>query len=456
MDYKPALWERITVFAAATLIVVIVLLLAVRNQAFSDPNLVAMVRIVLSLAIASLGATVPGFLNVNLKGPGLAIRAGGALALFVLTYFFTPTVLDPPPPPPRPSAGVNLYGGDLPPELDVPSDRKVGFTDASMRLGYVLTYRASLEKDVLRVTPHLKYLENQENGGPVLPIWIQGYFFTVPVLGIVVNNPTPAPIAVSAVVLDVKSREFKRDRWLVVSQPYWKSDAPNTTMIEFDDFGWDTFSDASINYDILPISDSQPGLDPTYDAIGGAEVLLAVPGLSWERDLPYKAAASRYANRFYGATVFFPLSEEAITRVRLRQCTALIFGRFTTSNSAGQVKTYLFATRLFLSYPGGPGRINPSFKYTVKIEAEGPPTIVSLPVAQEVGAGKQDYFLIAVFTEKPTDQLLRLRVKLSSGDVLDAGAVSLRTFFPKHYGNGGEPSLIDEAYVRAPSSKGSE
>src|SRR5208337_291670 len=223
MDYKPALWERITVFAAATLIVVIVLLLAVRNQAFSDPNLVAMVRIVLSLAIASLGATVPGFLNVNLKGPGLAIRAGGALALFVLTYFFTPTVLDPPPPPPRPSAGVNLYGGDLPPELDVPSDRKVGFTDASMRLGYVLTYRASLEKDVLRVTPHLKYLENQENGGPVLPIWIQGYFFTVPVLGIVVNNPTPAPIAVSAVVLEVKSREFKRDRWLVVSQPYWKS-----------------------------------------------------------------------------------------------------------------------------------------------------------------------------------------------------------------------------------------
>jgi hypothetical protein len=133
------------------------------------------------------------------------------------------------------------------------------------------------------------------------------------------------------------------------------------------------------------------------------------------------------------------------------QRTALIFGRFTTSKSTGQSKTYRFASRLFLSAPGGPGRINPSFKYTVKIEAEGVPTIVSLPVAQEVGAGKQDYFLIAIFTEKPADQRFTVRVKLSSGEMLDAGAVSLRTFYPRHYGLGGEPEAIDKRIVRAPS-----
>jgi hypothetical protein len=51
-------------------------------------------RIVLALAMAVFGATVPGFLNVGWRGGGLVVRAGGALALFVLTLVFTPTVLD--------------------------------------------------------------------------------------------------------------------------------------------------------------------------------------------------------------------------------------------------------------------------------------------------------------------------------------------------------------------------
>jgi hypothetical protein len=37
-----------------------------------------------------LGATIPGFLSVGWSGSGLTVRAGGALALFVLTYLFTP------------------------------------------------------------------------------------------------------------------------------------------------------------------------------------------------------------------------------------------------------------------------------------------------------------------------------------------------------------------------------
>jgi hypothetical protein len=47
----------------------------------------------LSLSIAVLGATVPGFLNVGWSGRGLAIRAGGALALFVLTFLLTPQIV---------------------------------------------------------------------------------------------------------------------------------------------------------------------------------------------------------------------------------------------------------------------------------------------------------------------------------------------------------------------------
>ena len=47
-------------------------------------------RVVLSLASAAIAAGIPGFINVEI-GPG--IRAGGALAVFLLVYAFNPPAL---------------------------------------------------------------------------------------------------------------------------------------------------------------------------------------------------------------------------------------------------------------------------------------------------------------------------------------------------------------------------
>jgi len=52
-------------------------------------------RIVLALSAAGVAATVPGFLNVSLDAKGIAIRAGGALAVFVIVYFLRPAGLPP-------------------------------------------------------------------------------------------------------------------------------------------------------------------------------------------------------------------------------------------------------------------------------------------------------------------------------------------------------------------------
>ena len=48
-------------------------------------------RIVLSLAAAGVASMIPGFLNVEL-GPsiGVLVRAGGALAVFAIVFFFNP------------------------------------------------------------------------------------------------------------------------------------------------------------------------------------------------------------------------------------------------------------------------------------------------------------------------------------------------------------------------------
>lgn len=92
-QYHASQWEKIVAVAMAALIIVAVLYLVVRNQPFADPNLVIILRIVLSIAAGILGATIPGFLHVQWSGGGFVIRAAGALALFVITFFGSPSVI---------------------------------------------------------------------------------------------------------------------------------------------------------------------------------------------------------------------------------------------------------------------------------------------------------------------------------------------------------------------------
>src|SRR5687768_11944738 len=91
--HAPALWEKVTVTAVSIAIFVLLGYLIVRNEPFRSPNLVVAMRILIAVAAATLGGTIPGFLNVGWNVRGVSIRAGGALALFVIAFFGTPTVL---------------------------------------------------------------------------------------------------------------------------------------------------------------------------------------------------------------------------------------------------------------------------------------------------------------------------------------------------------------------------
>ena len=88
-EYK---FERRVALFVAVAIVGTVLYLVVRNNPFADPNLVIVLRIVLSLACGVLGFSIPGFVEVQYNANGFAIRAFGAAALFVIAYFGTPHV----------------------------------------------------------------------------------------------------------------------------------------------------------------------------------------------------------------------------------------------------------------------------------------------------------------------------------------------------------------------------
>src|ERR1700732_2507139 len=90
---KVPLWERIATFASGTTFVGALLLLAVL---FPEPTpfQYTVFRIVLALAAAGFVAFVPGFIEVRyeVKHKTL-IRAGGAFAVLVIVYFFSPAGL---------------------------------------------------------------------------------------------------------------------------------------------------------------------------------------------------------------------------------------------------------------------------------------------------------------------------------------------------------------------------
>jgi hypothetical protein len=86
-------FDRVAATLAALVVVGLAVFLLVRNQPIADPKLFFILRVVLSFSAATLGATIPGFLDIRWSGSGLALRAGGALALFVLTFVYTPDVL---------------------------------------------------------------------------------------------------------------------------------------------------------------------------------------------------------------------------------------------------------------------------------------------------------------------------------------------------------------------------
>ena len=96
-----AVSDKLLAFSFGVIFVTFILIIA-----WIDPNpsgfSYTVYRIVLSLAAAGVGAVIPGFITVR---AGTWIRAGGAVALFVIVYFFGPAaIVDEPsvkPPPPE-------------------------------------------------------------------------------------------------------------------------------------------------------------------------------------------------------------------------------------------------------------------------------------------------------------------------------------------------------------------
>ncbi len=86
------------IFGVAFLITILVIALIVPNP---TPFQYQVFRIVLAVAVGGFTGTFSGFLEVQISG---WLKAGGALAAFVIVFFYNPAALVAEPPPARPAA----------------------------------------------------------------------------------------------------------------------------------------------------------------------------------------------------------------------------------------------------------------------------------------------------------------------------------------------------------------
>jgi tetratricopeptide (TPR) repeat protein len=86
--------ELILAFGFGLLFCGILAFIVIRGTPIADPMLVFVLRVLTSLSAAAVAAVIPGFIALDLKTSALVgIRAGGALAVFVLVFAVNPPAL---------------------------------------------------------------------------------------------------------------------------------------------------------------------------------------------------------------------------------------------------------------------------------------------------------------------------------------------------------------------------
>lgn len=88
-DQHPALWERIAIFTFGVSFIILMIVIAIFIPQPSNFQYLVF-RIALALSAAGVAALIPGFINVAYRN---YIRAGGALGVFVVVYFWNPATL---------------------------------------------------------------------------------------------------------------------------------------------------------------------------------------------------------------------------------------------------------------------------------------------------------------------------------------------------------------------------
>ncbi|THB65772.1 MAG: hypothetical protein D6E12_11945 [Desulfovibrio sp.] len=85
--------EKCVALLVGLVVVGLVIYLILLDEPFQNLETAGYVKTLLSLACAIVGASLPGFLNISYRAGGLVLRAGGAVALFIVVFFYSDRAL---------------------------------------------------------------------------------------------------------------------------------------------------------------------------------------------------------------------------------------------------------------------------------------------------------------------------------------------------------------------------
>lgn len=96
MDNKSRLshWEKIAGFIFGCIFLMVLLLIAVLIPN-PTPSQYITFQTILALSAAGVAGILAGFIEVESKLKTISIKAGGALAVFIVTYLLTPAAQEP-------------------------------------------------------------------------------------------------------------------------------------------------------------------------------------------------------------------------------------------------------------------------------------------------------------------------------------------------------------------------
>jgi hypothetical protein len=266
---------------------------------------------------------------------------------------------------------------------------------------YTISYEFERRRNKVRIFANAPYLEKIKDGRVVAGVrfWWSPFQWQFPKLSIKMVNDTSRRVLITHAEVNVKTSQIDTNPVLIIEENPYK-----VGYFSMLNEGWGPVLDPKLDLNIAPLQ-----------AYG-----------FFPKDGPW--CRLQVADFVEGADI----NIDGLVPLHLRgQDKVTVFGILRYRTTSGGANVLSFQNRVSLVRPG-PGRsAPPSYLYDLFLEAGKAGYTKHLSLAQEIGPGESDHFLIRLGTDKSAVFDLQFSFKTTDGRYLPRKDVLLEVFVPR-------------------------
>jgi hypothetical protein len=365
--------------------------------------------------------------------------------------------------------GVSVEFSFLPPDEETPAPEQNSQDAISRREEelFSVSYLADKDDHGIHVKPRVPYLGQLDSGGPVLP---HSYHWTpfeikLPELDIKIVNNTRKTIFLTEADFLVERSDLDTSPVLIIPREGYHM----ATSIE--NFGWGRLKNPKLTFDLIPFKFTSEDADDRREEMeevlenkkltdslfnntlkrtvaidededGRIEIdltpALTVLGVdvTTVRNAGYKLNEDEYSE---------PLKKACGPFVG---CSAIFAGEIAYDDPAilGKRRSVKLVNVIHFGPPGKGQPRPPSFRYSVRLEADGKNYVKKVSLSQTLAPQEADRFTIKIAADRSSQHHFRVKLICNDGKVLQSPPVSLNLFMPR----GADRYLKDETRKSKP------